>query len=153
MDPVAVDEFDHGQAVFLDLNTSLEYVTASRRFNTTFGVILQPYQKPGNAYAYIPFKSFHGQHVFCGWILAEIIHLLTLSSKLEFWQRDGMFFYHHLRARGYPRRYLAAGFGEITWDQRSQILNHTTKRRRAIVSFRPTWHVSSPSETHRSGHF
>ncbi len=32
MDPVAVDEFDHGQAVFLDLNLSLEYVTASRRF-------------------------------------------------------------------------------------------------------------------------
>ena len=89
MDPVAVDEFDHGQAVFLDLNMILEYVTvtASRRFDTTFGVILRPYRKPGKAYAYIPFKSFHRRHVLCGWILADIIRLLTHSSKLEFWQR------------------------------------------------------------------
>jgi hypothetical protein len=42
-----------------------------------------------------------------------------------------MFFYHHLRARGYPRQYLAAVFGEITWDQRSQILNCTTKKKEA----------------------
>jgi hypothetical protein len=55
--------------------------------------------------------------------------ILTNSSKLEFWQREGMFFYHHLRARGYPRQYLAAGFGTITRDQRAQILIHTTKRR------------------------
>jgi hypothetical protein len=135
MDPVAVDEFDHGQAVFLDLNMSLEYVTASKRFDTTFGVILRPCQKPGNAYAYIPFKSFHGRHVFCGLILAEIIRLLTLSSKLEFWQREGMFFYHHLLARGYPRRYLAAVFGEITWDQRSQILISTTKMKEGYSFF------------------
>jgi hypothetical protein len=40
-----------------------------------------------------------------------------------------MFFYHHLCARGYPRKYLAAVFGEVTWDQRSQILNHTTKKK------------------------
>ncbi len=62
-------------------------------------------------------------------ILAEIIRLLIHSSKLEFWQREGMFFYHHLRTRGYPRQYLAAVFGEITWDQRSQILIRTTKKK------------------------
>ncbi len=43
MDPIAVDKFDHGQAVFLDLDMSLEYVTASLRFGTTFRVILLPY--------------------------------------------------------------------------------------------------------------
>ncbi len=47
MDPVAVDEFDHGQAVFLDLDymldMSLEYVPASWRFGTTFRVIFPPY--------------------------------------------------------------------------------------------------------------
>jgi hypothetical protein len=52
MDSVAVVEVDHGQAVILDLNMSLENVTASRRFCfTTFRVILRPYQRPGNAYA------------------------------------------------------------------------------------------------------
>jgi hypothetical protein len=47
-DPSAIDKFDHGQAVFLDLDMSLEYVTAPRRFSTTFRVILRPYRKPGN---------------------------------------------------------------------------------------------------------
>ncbi len=28
-----------------------------------------------------------------------------------------------------PRKYLAAVFGEITWDQRSQILNRTAKKK------------------------
>jgi hypothetical protein len=71
------------------------------------------------------------RYVFRGWILAEIIQLLTHSSKLELWQRQGMIFYHHLRAKGYPRKYLAAIFGEITWDrdQRSQILNCTTNKK------------------------
>jgi hypothetical protein len=47
MDPVALDEFDHGEAVFLDLDMSLENITASKRFSTTFRVILQTYRKPG----------------------------------------------------------------------------------------------------------
>jgi hypothetical protein len=71
MDPIAVDTFDYGQAVFLDLDMSLEYVPASRRFGTPYRVILRPYRKPGNAYAYISFKSFHGRHVFRGWIFAD----------------------------------------------------------------------------------
>jgi hypothetical protein len=57
MDSIVVGEFDHGQAVFLDLDMSLEYVTASRWFGTTFRVILRPFRKPGNTYAYIPFQS------------------------------------------------------------------------------------------------
>ncbi len=43
MDPVAVDEFDHGQAVFLGLHFSLEYATASLRLGTTYRVISLPY--------------------------------------------------------------------------------------------------------------
>ncbi len=67
--------------------------------------------------------------MFLGWIIAEILRLLTHSSEIEFWQQEGLFFYHHLRARGYPRRYLQAVFCEITWGRRSQIrvVNHTAK--------------------------
>jgi hypothetical protein len=91
-------------------------------------VIFRPYRKPGNAYAYIPFNSFHGRHTFRGWIIAEILRLLTHSSEIEFWQQEGIFFYHHLRARGYPRRFLQAVFDEVTWARRSQILNRTSKK-------------------------
>ena len=42
------------------------------------------YLKPGNAYAYIPFTSFHH-----GWILAELLRLLTHSSSPEIWMDGG----------------------------------------------------------------
>ncbi len=75
-----------------------------------------------DAYAYIPFNSFHGRHVFRGWITAETHRLLTHSSELEIWKQEGAFFYHHLRARGYPRWHLAAVFERVTWARRTQIL-------------------------------
>ena len=106
----------------------VKFTSVSQRFGTTFKVIFRPYRKPGNAYAYIPFNSFHGRHTFRGWIIAEILRLLTHSSEIEFWQEEGMFFYHHLRARGYPRRYLQAVFAEVTWERRSQILTRTAKK-------------------------
>ncbi len=99
-----------------------------QRFGATFKGILRPFRKLDNAYAYIPFNSFHGQHTFLGWIIAEILRLLTHSSEIESWQQDGLFFYHHLRARGFPRRYLQAVFGEITWGRRAKILNRTAKK-------------------------
>ena len=68
------------------------------------------------------------RHVFRGWIIAEILRLLTHSSQPEFWQQEGTFFYHHLRTRGYPRRYLSAVFQEVTWTRRAQILNRTSKK-------------------------
>jgi hypothetical protein len=128
MDPNAVATFDHGRAIFLDLDMGLKFTSVSQRFGTTFRVIFRPYRKPGNAYAYIPFNSFHGRHTFRGWIIAEILRLLTHSSEIEFWQQEGIFFYHHLRARGYPRRFLQAVFDEVTWARRSQILNRTSKK-------------------------
>ncbi len=63
--------------------------------------------------------------MFRGWIIAEILRLLTHSSEIEFWKQEGLFFYHRLRARGYPRWYFQAVFGEIKWGRRSQILNRT----------------------------
>jgi hypothetical protein len=128
MDPIVAEAFEHERAIFLDLDMYLKCTLVSARFGSTYKVIFRPYRKPGNAYAYIPFNSFHGRHTFRGWIIAEILRLLTHSSEIEFWQQEGLLFYHHLRARGFPRRYLQAVFGEITWGRRSQILNRTAKK-------------------------
>ena len=122
-DPVVVKEREHGQVHFLDLDMWVKYVSAARRTDTDFRVLFRPYRKPDNAYAYIPFNSFHGRHIFRGWITAEILRLLTHSSELEIWKQEGTFFYHHLRARGYPRWHLAAVFERVTWAQRTRILN------------------------------
>ncbi len=102
MDPNDMAPFDHGRAIFLDLDMGLKFTSVSKRFGTTLRVIFRPYRKPGNSYAYIPFLSFHGRNTFRGWIMAEILRLLTHSSKIEFWQQEGILSYHHLRPRGYP---------------------------------------------------
>jgi hypothetical protein len=121
-DPTVVKEREHGQVHFMDLDMWVKYVSAALRTDTNFRVLFRPYRKPGNAYAYIPFNSFHGRHVFRGWITAEILRLLTHSSELEIWKQEGAFFYHHLRARGYPRWHLAAVFERVTWARRTRIL-------------------------------
>jgi hypothetical protein len=80
-DPTVVKERGHGQEHFMDLDMWVKYVSAAVRTDTNFRVLFRPYRKPGNAYAYIPFNSFHGRHVFRGWITAEILRLLTHSSE------------------------------------------------------------------------
>jgi hypothetical protein len=75
-------------------------------------IISRPYRKPGNAYAYIPFTSFHVHHAFRGWVLAELLRLMTHSSAPKLWKEEGSTFCHHLCPRGYPRRFLRAVFQE-----------------------------------------
>ena len=92
------------------------------RIDTTVRVLFRPYRKPGNAYAYIPFNSFHGRHTFRGWVLAELLRLMTHSSTPELWREEGSIFYHHLCSRGYPRGFLRTVFQEVTWTRRSELL-------------------------------
>jgi hypothetical protein len=62
------------------------------------------YRKPGSAYAYLPYGSYHARHNFRGWLKAEMHRLLTHSSKPSVWLKEITFFYNHLRDRGYPAR-------------------------------------------------
>ncbi len=68
-----------------------------------------------------PGTSFHARHIFRGWILAELLRLMTHSSLPEIW-REGRSFYSWLCSRGYPRRYLRTVFQEVTWELRSRVL-------------------------------
>ena len=70
---------------------SLQSVMA--RTGATIRVLFLPYSKPDNAYAYIPFTSFHGCHTFRGWVLVKLVRLLTHSSTPELWREEGRTFY------------------------------------------------------------
>ena len=100
---------------------------ASRTKISDWQLKFRPYRKPGNAHAYLPFTSFHARHTFRGWILAELLRLLTHSSTVEIWQEEGEFFYHCLCSRGYPRDFLRAVFREITWGRRVRMLEPKRK--------------------------
>jgi hypothetical protein len=146
--PSTVATKRHDQVVFLDLDMSLQSVRA--RTGTTLQVQFRPYHKPGNAFAYIPFNSFHGRHTFRGWVLAESMRLLTHSSTPDIWKEEATVFYRHLCSRGYPRNFLRAVLQEVTWARRSELLAKNRQRkcqeffetyRACILSFRnaPEW--------------
>ena len=127
--PTVVAATRHDEAEFLDLVMAVERCSVTTRTSTAWRVTLRPYRKPGNAYAYIPFTSFHARHTFRGWILAELLRLLTHSSSPEIWMEEGRSFYHWLCSRGYPRRYLRTVFQEVTWERRSRVLEPKRDKR------------------------
>ena len=126
VDPSLVTAKRHEQVNYLDLDMSLQLVRTWG--GATIRVLFRPYHKPGNAYAYIPFTSFHGRHTFRGWVRAELIRLMTHSSTPEIWREEGSMFYHHLCSRGYPRSFLRTVFQEVTWAQRSLVLTRNRQR-------------------------
>ena len=125
LDPAKMVTQHHDRVIFLDLDISLQKKT--RRKDTVMELLIRPYRKPGNAYAYIPFTSFHARHTFRGWVLAELMRLLTHSSTPEIWKEEGRVFYHHLTSRGYPRWFLIKVFSEVSWSRRAEILTRMRK--------------------------
>jgi hypothetical protein len=124
----------HDRAEFLDLDICVERSRAATRTGVgSWYLTLKPNHKPGNAHAYTPFTSFHARHTFRGWVLAELLRLLTHSCTVtvEIWQEEGEFFYHCVCSRGYPREFLRAVFREITWGRRARILEPKQKERNA----------------------
>ena len=109
------------------------------RTGNTVRILLRPYHKPGNAYAYIPFNSFHGRHTFRGWVLAELLRLLTHSSSPATWQEETGIFFQHLCSRGYPRAFLGRVFRETTWGRRSETLAGSGRRRKRGEDFFETY--------------
>ena len=81
------------------------------------------YRKPGNAFSYLPYGSYHARHIFRGWLKAEVLRLLTHSSTPTIWIEECRRFYDHLRRRGYPASAISSTFQKVSWNQRQQILN------------------------------
>lgn len=146
LDPMIVAAVDHTQVNYLDLDMSLK---ADIVTGNGLKVFFSPFRKPGNAYAYIPFNSFHARHTFRGWIMAELLRLLTHSSSPETWREEGLNFYC---SRGYPRQFLRSrrfcGKEGLGFYIRIRI----AAAQKASVSSRPTEPVPSHSATLQNGH-
>jgi hypothetical protein len=106
---------------FLDLDVTVVYSSGSADF------AFKVYRKPGTAYVYLPYGSYHARHVFRGWLKAEMHRLLTHSSNPTIWLDECAVFYSHLRNRGYPSRAINATFRKVNWNQHIKMLE-TRKR-------------------------
>jgi hypothetical protein len=116
INPAKFDQHQHRQVNFLDLDITVVYSPGSADF------AFKVYRKPGTAYAYLPYGSYHARHVFRGWLKAEMHRLLTHSSSPAVWLEECALFYSHLRNRGYPTRAINATFRKVNWNQRSKML-------------------------------
>mmetsp|Transcript_40948 Transcript_40948/g.85450 ORF Transcript_40948/g.85450 Transcript_40948/m.85450 type:complete len:573 (-) Transcript_40948:730-2448(-) len=116
VNPAKFDQHQHRQVNFLDLDITIVYSQASAEF------AFKVYRKPGTAYAYLPYGSYHARHVFRGWLKAEMHRLLTHSSSPTVWLEECAVFYSHLRNRGYPSKAIDSTFRTINWNQRSKML-------------------------------
>jgi hypothetical protein len=116
VNPAKFDQHQHRQVNFLDLDITIVYSDGSADF------AFKVYRKPGTAYAYLPYGSYHARHVFRGWLKAEMHRLLTHSSNPAVWLEECAVFYSHLRKRGYPSKAIDSTFRTVNWNQRSKML-------------------------------
>ena len=119
--PAIFDQHQHRSVNFLDLDIQIIYSQGSAEF------AFKVYRKPGSAFAYLPYGSYHARHVFRGWLKAELHRLLTHSSSPTVWLEECRVFYDHLRNRGYPVKAIDSSFRKVNWNQRRSLLAPKTK--------------------------
>ena len=95
---------------FLDV----EVVTAKVKDNIQ--LLTKTYQKPMNAYQYIPWSSYHPLHVKKAWIKAELLRHVRNCSELNSFLEIRKKFYLRLRARGYPHGFLNKVFLTVDYQ-------------------------------------
>jgi len=98
------------------------------------------YQKPLNAYLYIPFTSDHPKSNLRAFIKAELLRYNRTNTKLSnilnirknFWQR--------LRKRGYPPQFLQYVFSDVLPAVNKSVIARTKRNKPDDIVFCTTFH-------------
>ena len=110
-------EYSTRLLVFLDM----ELFRHSKR------LVTRCYQKPTNAYLYLPFRSEHPPHVFVGFIRGELIRYVKRCFLFDDFCTMAALFSTRLRARGYPAAVVRKSYRCVSFRiaRREQYLNHS----------------------------
>jgi len=79
-------------------------------------------EKKCNAYAYIPFDSFHPKHNRLGWFRGEVLRMLIRCSIIEEWLEECKTFTTLVISRGHRWQELNQVLSDIKWSQRKELL-------------------------------
>jgi len=101
---------------FLDVRTSIAEFQLEDG-STAWGFTHNIYRKPLNTYAYLPFSSFHGNHVPKAWIKAEIFSFETLCTFESDFNDATNFLCARLAERGYPLGLLKRLSIQYSWSE------------------------------------
>lgn len=92
-------------------------------FHVTGKLSSKCFQKPLNAYQYIPFSSWHPVHQKKAFIINELKRYLLRESDSAGFLKLRASFYQRLRARGYPKKFLLRCFNQVSSSDRPVLLN------------------------------
>ena len=80
------------------------------------------YQKPSNAYLYIPYSSEHAPFVWHGLVKGELIRYVKRCSLLKDFRTMKSLFAMRLRRRGFPFKLIRAAYKTVPFKMRSLYL-------------------------------
>ena len=110
------------------------------------------YRKKCNAYAYIPFDSFHPKHNRLGWFRGEVLRMLIRCSIIEEWLEECKTFTALVISRGLQWQELNQVLSEIKWSQRKALLEKAlVKHRRKKLFFEQYNACILSFEEHQNG--
>lgn len=105
------------KAIFLDC-----IFLKGNRFATSNLLDVELYQKPLNNYLYLPFSSYHTNAQKVSFISNELKRYVVHFSQELLFLCVRQLFFHRLRARGYPKGFLAKPFAQVFYSQRQKFL-------------------------------
>jgi hypothetical protein len=89
----------------------------SSALSETVSISTEIYQKPLNAYQYIPWRSDHPASVKLAFIKGELLRYVRTSSSRAAFTAIRTLFWERLRARGYPVPVLRSAFATVDYTR------------------------------------
>jgi hypothetical protein len=83
------------------------------------------FQKEMNKYLYLPFTSYHNNHLKRNFIRGDLIRYIRNCSEERYFDKLRANFFSRLRARGYPANFLFPIFLNVQYSQRQSFLQQS----------------------------
>ena len=91
-------------------------------FRSGGSLLTRCYQKPSNAYLYLPYSSAHPPHVWHAFLRGELIRYVKRCSRARDFLTMKLLFYTRLLRRGYPVAVIRKSFATVSFESRSAFL-------------------------------
>lgn len=105
----------HKEITFMDIT-----IYIPDNFHITGKLGYKVYQKPLNAYLYIPYNSYIPLSTFRGFIKGELIRYIRLSSTIQDFSDIKKKFFKRLLERGYKQQFLIPIFNSVLFKNKEQ---------------------------------
>ena len=111
-----------GLKITLEISTEFVVFLDMTVFVDAHRLVTKCYQKPSNAYLYLPYSSEHPAHVWHAFLRGELIRYVKRCTFFSDYNDMVSLFAGRLRRRGYPQRAMRASFKTVSWALRESYL-------------------------------